>query len=72
MVTEILSSSQAACARIGEVVRIYQADLTNGLSQLDATARQLYHGPNEFREQEQDSLLKKYLEQFKGVRCNFI
>ena len=59
MAVDILGSSQAACTQICEVVRLYQEDMALGLSKMEADARLLYHGHNEFKAEEEDSLAKK-------------
>eukprot|EP00667_Euglena_gracilis_P002394 EG_transcript_2393 len=62
---ELLPAGQAAAAPVADVAQAYQTDPGRGLTAVEVDRRRVHHGANEFPEEEKESLLRKYLEQFK-------
>ncbi|XP_013393466.1 calcium-transporting ATPase type 2C member 1 isoform X2 [Lingula anatina] len=60
-----MTSEHAAGEDYTEVARHFNVDVKTGLSHAEAEARQKAHGYNEFEIIEEETLLKKYLGQFK-------
>ncbi|XP_067937726.1 calcium-transporting ATPase type 2C member 1-like [Watersipora subatra] len=60
-----LIGSQACLLSVEEVTEVLQTDLKNGLSFVEVTKRQKDHGHNDFKIEEEETLIRRYLEQFK-------
>lgn len=76
----LLSTAESATYSAAEVERRLHSDLRCGLSWQEALSRSKIIGYNELRAQQEDSTIKKYVEQFKnplillllGMMINFI
>lgn len=62
----LLSTGESAAFSASEVERRLHSDLRKGLSWQEALGRSKIIGYNELRAQQEDSTLKKYVEQFKN------
>ena len=62
----LLSTGESATFSASEVERRLHSDLRKGLSWQEALGRSKIIGYNELRAQQEDSTLKKYVEQFKN------
>lgn len=60
-----MDTSQATTSAVSEVVHVTRADPQAGLLAEDAAARQRMDGPNELESAEKETLLSKYVDQFK-------
>lgn len=60
-----LSSLEATTSTAEDVVRLMNADVYNGLTSQEAELRLQLIGKNEFLEEEEEPLWRKYLGQFK-------
>ncbi|VDN59590.1 unnamed protein product [Dracunculus medinensis] len=61
-----LNTPEAATLSFMECANILRTDLNRGLTQAEALRRQKYNGFNEFEINEQESLWKRYFDQFKN------
>ncbi|KAG5443166.1 ATPase, P-type (transporting), HAD super, sub IC [Clonorchis sinensis] len=60
-----LCARKAAVTNVGELCQLLQVNLTMGLDEKEVKLRRDVAGPNSFDHKSSDSLIKRYLEQFK-------